>query len=91
MHENRLPITLFQLSVYASTIQTSSKQLAKAVLSVSLANTRNTSTMIVMLLKSRGVSSREAEAMKDCMESLRDSVEELKQSLQAKGELRGNE
>ncbi|XP_039121966.1 21 kDa protein-like [Dioscorea cayenensis subsp. rotundata] len=79
------------LSAYAPTIQTSPKQLAEAALSVSLDNTRSTSAMIRSMSKGRGTSSREKEAMSDCMETLEDSVEELKQSLQAMGELRGKD
>ncbi|KAH7686833.1 Pectinesterase protein [Dioscorea alata] len=77
------------LSTYAPTIQTSPKQLAEAALSVSLDNTRSTSTMIRSMSKGQGMSFREKEAMSDCMETLQDSVEELKQSLQAMGELTG--
>ncbi|KAJ0971125.1 hypothetical protein J5N97_019084 [Dioscorea zingiberensis] len=79
------------LSSHASTIQTSPKQLADAALIVSLDQTRSTSSMIHVMAKGRGMSSREAEAMSDCMESLGDSVEELKQSLHAMGELRGKD
>ncbi|KAJ0971124.1 hypothetical protein J5N97_019083 [Dioscorea zingiberensis] len=79
------------LSVYAPTIQTSPKQLVDAALSVSLESTRNTSEKIGTLSKTRGMSSKEAEAMSDCMESLGDSVEELKQSLQAMKDLRGKD
>ena len=79
------------LSAYAPTIQTSPKQLAESAISVSLDNTRSTSTMIRSMSKGQGTSTREKEAMSDCMETLEDSMEELKQSLQAMGELRGKD
>ena len=79
------------LSSYAPTIRTSTEQLAKAALSVSLDSSRSTSTMIRSMSKSRGMSSREEEAMSDCMETLSDSVEELKQSLHEMAKLRGKD
>ncbi|XP_039122318.1 21 kDa protein-like [Dioscorea cayenensis subsp. rotundata] len=79
------------LSAYAPTIQTSPKQLAEAALSVSLDSTKSTSTMIKSMSKGQGMSSREKEAMSDCMDTLQDSVEELKQSLKAMGELKGKD
>ncbi|XP_010933727.1 21 kDa protein [Elaeis guineensis] len=77
------------LAAYAPTIQTSPTQLAEASLSVSLSYARGTSTMMTRLSKDKGMSSREAEAISDCMESLGDSVDELKQSLKVMGHLSG--
>lgn len=77
------------LAAYAATIQTSPAQLAEAALSVSLGYARDTMTMVTRMSKGKGMSSREAEAMSDCMESLGDSVGELKKSLKAMGHLSG--
>lgn len=77
------------LVAYAPTIQTSPIRLAEASLSVSLSYARDTSTMMTRLSKGKGMSSREAEAMSDCMESLGDSVDEIQQSIKAMGHLSG--
>ncbi|WOL07561.1 21 kDa protein-like [Canna indica] len=77
------------LSAYAGTIQTSPRQLAHAALSVSLTTARSTVTSISKMLKGSGASSREAEAISDCMDNMADSVDELRKSLQEMGHLRG--
>lgn len=83
------------LSTYASTIRTSPMQLAHAALSVSLDGARSTSaTMARMLAGTPGMRPREAAAMRDCVETMGNSVDELQKSLGEMGRLgamgRGN-
>lgn len=73
------------LSIHANLIQNSTQLLASTALNVSLSSTRSTSTMMVTLSKSQGMSPQVIAAMKDCVEELSDSVEELQRSI---GEMR---
>ncbi|MQL87866.1 hypothetical protein Taro_020422 [Colocasia esculenta] len=76
------------LSGYAATIQTSSMQLAHAALSVSLDGARSTSAAVGKLMAgATGMRPREAAAMRDCVENMEDSVEELLRSLKEMGKL----
>ncbi|KAJ4706204.1 putative 21 kDa protein [Melia azedarach] len=79
------------LSAYASTIQTSPRELANAALNVSLNEAKNTSALVLKLSRERELRPREAGAVKDCVENMRESVEELRQSLQAMKDLEGPE
>ncbi|XP_021288754.1 21 kDa protein-like [Herrania umbratica] len=69
------------LSSYASEIQASPKLLASTALSVTLNSTRSASKTMIKRSKSQGMKPREAEALSDCMEELRDSVYELQRSV----------
>ncbi|KAJ4978408.1 hypothetical protein NE237_009188 [Protea cynaroides] len=75
------------LSNYAAAIQTSPKLLANTALSVSLGSTRSISTMMSSLSKSHGMKPQEVAAMRDCVENLSDSVEELRNSMGEMGHL----
>ncbi|XP_072962580.1 21 kDa protein-like [Typha angustifolia] len=77
------------LSAHASTIQTSPMQLARTALYVSLAGARSASTAMARMSAIRGKSSREAAAMRDCVENMGDSVDELKSSIDAMQHMRG--
>ena len=59
------------LSAYASTIQTSPRELANAALSVSLNGAQSTSTLVLKLSKEHGVKPGEAIAIRDCVETMR--------------------
>ncbi|PON53810.1 Pectinesterase inhibitor domain containing protein [Parasponia andersonii] len=69
------------LSGYASEIQSSPQLLAGAALSATLKTVRSTSTTMSKLAKSRGLTTREAVALNDCVEELGDSVDELQRSI----------
>ncbi|KAL5810945.1 hypothetical protein ACOSQ4_027513 [Xanthoceras sorbifolium] len=77
------------LSSYATTIQTSPKELANAALHVSLEEAESTSALVLKLSKGNDSKPREAGAVKDCVENMRDSIDELQQSLIAMKDLRG--
>ncbi|KAK4572035.1 hypothetical protein RGQ29_030444 [Quercus rubra] len=74
-------LCLTSLSTYANLIQTSPKLLAMTAINVTLSSAKSTSTMMVNLSKSQGISPKVVAAMKDCVEELSDSVYELKKSI----------
>ncbi|KAK1261530.1 hypothetical protein QJS04_geneDACA020474 [Acorus gramineus] len=84
-------LCITSLSAYASTIKTSPLQLAHAALSVSLNGARSTSTMVSKLSARGHMRPREAVAMRDCVESVADSVDELRRALGEMGHLRGHD
>ncbi|KAM5557107.1 21 kDa protein [Rosa sericea] len=69
------------LSSQASVIQTSPKLIACAALNVTLSSARSTSTMMLKLSHGHGMKPREVAAMRDCVELLSDSVDELQRSI----------
>ncbi|XP_010264194.1 PREDICTED: 21 kDa protein-like [Nelumbo nucifera] len=77
------------LSAYASTIQESPKLLAQVALSVSLKSARSTEKLVLNLSKVNDIRPREAAALMDCVETMGDCVEELRQSLQEMKHLGG--
>ncbi|XP_052176887.1 21 kDa protein-like [Diospyros lotus] len=77
------------LSTHANFIQTSPKLLARAALSVALNNTRFTSAVMIRLSHSHGLSPREAAAMRDCVEEVADSVDELRNSMAEMTQIKG--
>ncbi|KAK7263842.1 hypothetical protein RJT34_31439 [Clitoria ternatea] len=66
---------------HADLIQTDRVLLTGAALNVTLASAKSTSAMMSTLAKSRGLQPREVAAMKDCVEVLGDSVDELRRSI----------
>ncbi|KAJ9706813.1 hypothetical protein PVL29_002004 [Vitis rotundifolia] len=75
-------LCISSLSSYASKIQSSPKLLADTALSISLETALSTSTTITKLSKIHGLQPAEAAAISDCVEQIRDSVDELQRSLQ---------
>ncbi|KAL5551098.1 hypothetical protein UlMin_001274 [Ulmus minor] len=69
------------LSSYASKIQRKPQLLAKAALSEALKTARSTSSMMSKLSKSQGLGAGDAEALNDCVEELKDSLDELQCSI----------
>lgn len=67
---------------YASKIQTSPKILADTALSIALATAHSTSTAITKLSKTQSLKPGEAAAIRDCVEVLGDSEDELQMSIQ---------
>ncbi|KAJ8420723.1 hypothetical protein Cgig2_011954 [Carnegiea gigantea] len=64
--------------------------LANAALSVTLATARTTSAMVSQMSKDAGMRPREAGAMRDCLEVLRATVEELQQSITEMGDVKNS-
>ncbi|MQL77858.1 hypothetical protein Taro_010275 [Colocasia esculenta] len=72
------------LSAYADTIRTSPTQLADAALSVSLSHARSTKALVAKLSAGKDAMGRRVgSAIRDCMETMGDSVDELRESMRA--------
>ncbi|KAI3458279.1 hypothetical protein Pfo_014942 [Paulownia fortunei] len=78
------------LSSHASAIQQDPKLLAHAALSVSLDTARSTSVDMVKLSRGAGMTPREVGAMRDCVEELSDSVDELRKSMAEMNQIKGS-
>ncbi|KAK6936328.1 Pectinesterase inhibitor domain [Dillenia turbinata] len=79
------------LSTHASAIQNSPKLLTNTALSVTLDNAKATSTFMETLLHSHGLTRRQIGAMKDCIEEMRASVDQLRSSLQEMNQFKGSD
>uniref|UniRef100_A0A7N0V2J2 Pectinesterase inhibitor domain-containing protein n=1 Tax=Kalanchoe fedtschenkoi TaxID=63787 RepID=A0A7N0V2J2_KALFE len=66
---------------HASVIQKSPKLLARTALSVAATSAKTTSTAMLRLSRTRGLKPREIGAMKDCLEEMADSAEQIQKSL----------
>ncbi|GFY84316.1 plant invertase/pectin methylesterase inhibitor superfamily protein [Actinidia rufa] len=71
------------LSPYAADVKSNPLRLCNAALSVSLASAINASATVSKFSLQKGILPRDATAIKDCIENIGDSVDELKQSLKA--------
>lgn len=85
----RLCVT--SLSAHASAIRTSPRLLADTALSVTLSNARSTVFVLSNLLISHGLKPREVVAMKDCIEELSDSVDQLRRSMREMTLIKGSD
>ncbi|KAJ8772109.1 hypothetical protein K2173_027286 [Erythroxylum novogranatense] len=87
----RYPEICYQsLSAYAQSIKTDPFQLANVALSVTMKEAQNTSTTVTkLLLESQNLTTKETNAIRDCVENMKGSVSELKQSLVAMEDLKG--
>ncbi|KAE8022405.1 hypothetical protein FH972_008207 [Carpinus fangiana] len=81
----------FSLSPYASKIKGNPQKLCKAALSIAIKATHNASSTISKLLKQKGFTSFETSILKDCVANTKDSIDELKQSLDAMRHLNGSD
>lgn len=79
------------LVIYASTIKTNPKLLAKTALSVSLINTNSTSRLMIRVSKIPGLEPRVVAATLDCVEEVGDSVYELQRSMEEIGHAGGSD
>ncbi|XP_059625470.1 21 kDa protein-like [Cornus florida] len=77
------------LSPYAPSVKTSPKGLCNAALSVTIRAARNTLSVVSKLTEQKGITHTEAATIKDCIENVGDSIDDLKQSLKAMGSLIG--
>ncbi|XP_062092145.1 21 kDa protein-like [Humulus lupulus] len=78
------------LSIHAQKIQTSPHLLAGTALNVTLSQAKATTTMMSRLSLSHGLRPREVSAMKDCVEELSETVDELRRSIGEMSELKGH-
>ncbi|GAB2274114.1 hypothetical protein Dimus_008885 [Dionaea muscipula] len=89
----RYPTLCFHsLSGYADQIQHSNRQLAVSALAVSLSRARSASLFVSKLsssVKGNQLKHREFEAVKDCIEMLGDSVDELSRSVRELKQITG--
>ncbi|GAB4834239.1 hypothetical protein Ancab_032505 [Ancistrocladus abbreviatus] len=82
----RYPSLCFHsLSAYADKIHQSDQKLALTALAVSLAKARSTALYVSKFSKLHGIKHREFEAVKDCIENMGDSVDELSRSVRELG------
>ncbi|KAH0702503.1 hypothetical protein KY285_016781 [Solanum tuberosum] len=79
------------LSSRSSAIGVSPQLLAHESLSVSIETAQSTSTMMIKVAHSQGMTPREVGAMQDCVEELSDTVSELRKSLGEMKQLRGRD
>ncbi|XP_058745759.1 21 kDa protein-like [Vicia villosa] len=75
---------------HADFIQTNRVLLTGTALNVTLASAKSTLAFMSTLSRDRGMKSREAAAMKDCVEVLSDSVDELRRSIGEMSHLRNS-
>ncbi|KAF3620200.1 hypothetical protein CQW23_00433 [Capsicum baccatum] len=69
------------LSAFANTVKQSEKQLAHAALSVSLSRAKSTTIFVSKLNRIRGLKPREKQAVKDCLDTMSDSVDQINKSI----------
>ncbi|XP_009767669.1 pectinesterase inhibitor 9 [Nicotiana sylvestris] len=74
------------LSAYANTVKQSEQQLARAALSVSLSKAKSTTIFVSKLTKIRGLKPREKQAVKDCFDTMSDSVDQINKSIPELGQ-----
>ncbi|KAL0446136.1 UNVERIFIED_CONTAM: Pectinesterase inhibitor 7 [Sesamum latifolium] len=70
------------LSTYSSTIQQSQKRLAQAALSVSLSRAQSVASFVSKMARMRGLRPTEYRAVKDCIDNMANTVDQLNQSVQ---------
>ncbi|XP_010934409.1 pectinesterase inhibitor 9 [Elaeis guineensis] len=78
------------LSAYAPSVRRSPRELARAALTVSADRARSASAYIARLSAgggSKAINAREAGAVRDCLDNMADSVDQLRQSAQEMGRL----
>ncbi|XP_042505605.1 21 kDa protein-like [Macadamia integrifolia] len=79
------------LSPYASYVGTNRTRLAIVALKVSLSATRNSSALVKKVSRRHDLMANETAAIKDCVETVGDAKDELKQSLQEMNNLSGSD
>ncbi|KAI3468891.1 hypothetical protein Pfo_025554 [Paulownia fortunei] len=73
------------LSNYSTTIQQNQRQLAQAALSVSLVRAQSAASFVSELGRMRGMKPKEYGAVKDCIENMGDTVDQLSRSMKELG------
>ncbi|XP_049361791.1 21 kDa protein-like [Solanum verrucosum] len=69
------------LSAFANTVKQSEQQLAHAALSVSLSKAKSTMIFVSKLNRMRGLKPREKQAVKDCLDTMSDSIDQINKSI----------
>ncbi|KAM7258256.1 hypothetical protein ACFE04_013997 [Oxalis oulophora] len=77
------------LSSYASLIKRSDHHLAHTALKVSLTSSKSASTFVSKMVKSKGIKPREYRAVKDCVETIDNTVDRLNESVKELGQMDG--
>ncbi|XP_056174087.1 21 kDa protein-like [Syzygium oleosum] len=75
------------LSGYAASVQQDPRQLARTALQVSLDRARATSSYVGQLSRFQGITPRESQAVRDCVQNVGDSVSWLSQSIDELGQM----
>ncbi|KAL5728173.1 hypothetical protein ACHQM5_001286 [Ranunculus cassubicifolius] len=84
----RYPALCIQsLSSYASTIQTSPRQMAQTALAVSLLKARSTKAFVIQASRSKGLKRKEYRVVKDCVDTMGDTVDRLSKSISELGHM----
>ncbi|XP_052210105.1 21 kDa protein-like [Diospyros lotus] len=78
-------LCIHSLSTYAPKIRQSHKQLAQTALAVSLAKARSAVASVSKMTKLSGMKPIERQAVKDCVDTMADSVDQLGSSLRELG------
>ena len=78
------------LAIHANQIRTSPQLLAGTALNVTLSSAKATSNVMLRLSSRHGLKPKEASAMKDCVEELSETVDELRMSIGEMSRLKGN-
>ncbi|KAK1366664.1 PMEI domain-containing protein [Heracleum sosnowskyi] len=76
---------------YASSIKTDYIELCSTALSVTVKAAKNTSALVTDLAQQKGLTHDEASAIKDCIENIEDTVDELQQTIKAMANLEGSD
>ncbi|GAA0174483.1 hypothetical protein LIER_41727 [Lithospermum erythrorhizon] len=84
-------VCIESLSPYSDYIQTSSLALVNAALNATLKGSQETLNIISELSKGKNLGHREAEAISDCVENLKDSVYELQDGMIQMKDIDGND
>ncbi|CAI9771840.1 unnamed protein product [Fraxinus pennsylvanica] len=81
------PLCVKTLIPYAPTVGTKPLKLCNAALTAAILAARNASATVSKIAEQNGLTGYEAKAMKDCIEDVKDTVYELKLTLNAIGHL----
>ncbi|XP_011081381.1 21 kDa protein, partial [Sesamum indicum] len=73
------------LSNYTPPVQQSQRQLAQAALSVSLTRAKSATSFVSKLARIRGIKPMEYQAVKDCIQNMGDTVDQLSRSMKELG------
>ncbi|XP_074303193.1 pectinesterase inhibitor 9-like [Silene latifolia] len=87
-HVTRYPALCYHsLTPFAAKINKSERQLAVTALAVSLSRARSAAQFVSRTKKIKGISHREIEAVKDCVDTMGDSVDQLTRSFTEMGHM----
>ncbi|KAJ4774447.1 hypothetical protein LUZ62_058704 [Rhynchospora pubera] len=84
-----LDLCFSTLSSYASKIQTNPLNLASTALSVSLSSAQSTTAVLTNISAAHSMDPHDKEALHDCMDTLGDAVDDLRQSAETMSHLGG--